>query len=456
MKIPNLLQLIILCFISLRLTGQDHQDKVNQLFKKALSDGHVYSNLEVLCKEVGNRLSGSPGAAAAVEYTRALMSDYGFDSVWLQPVMVPNWKRGKKEILRINQSVMGSMELNALALGNAIGTGPDGIAADVIIAKDMDHLEELGKQVEAKIVFINGKADPTMYQTFRAYGGAVLQRAYGASEAAKYGARAVIIRSITQSQDDIPHTGSLRYKANMPRITAVAISTNDADMLSSLLSKGKVSAYVETHCEMKPDVLSYNVIGQINGQESDDYIAVGGHLDSWDVGEGAHDDGTGCMQGIEALRLLKETGYKPKRNLRAVMWMNEENGLAGGREYARVAESLGEKHLAAMESDRGGFLPIGFTSTGDESRQNILQSFKKYFHSWGLHDFEKPGGGADIGPLAQQGTFLVGLLPDGQRYFRYHHTPEDIFEAVDRRELEMGAAAMASMLYLIDQTGLEE
>jgi carboxypeptidase Q len=446
---------LILISSSILAFAQDHQQKVNELFKTVLSEGEVYQNLEFLCKGVGNRLSGSPGAAAAVEYTRALMEDYGFDSVWLQPVMVPNWKRGKKEIIRINESVMGSLSLNGLALGNAIGTGSEGVAGEIIEAKDLDHLEELGKKVEGKIVFLNGKADPTLYETFRAYGGAVVQRAFGASEAAKYGAKAVIIRSITQSSDDIPHTGSLRYKPNMPRITAVAISTNDADMLSNLLTKGSVTGYVETHCEMKENVLSYNVIGQINGSSSDEIIAVGGHLDSWDVGEGAHDDGSGCMQAIEALGLIKASGYQPSRNIRAVMWMNEENGLAGGTEYAKQAELLNEKHFAAIESDRGGFLPIGFTSTGDETKQNVLRSFQKYFLPWGIHDFERAGGGADIGPLAKQGTFLVGLLPDGQRYFRYHHTPADVFETVDRRELEMGSAAMAAMIYLIDQTGLE-
>ncbi|MFT4736539.1 MAG: carboxypeptidase Q [Cyclobacteriaceae bacterium] len=434
--------------------SQDYQKTVDTIFEEALSNGEVYGNLEYLCKEVGNRLSGSPGAAAAVEYTRALMIDYGFDTVYLQPVMVPNWKRGQKEILTINQSSIGSFSLKSLALGNSVGTGALGLSAQVIEASGMEELEKLGKQVEGKIVFLNGKMNAANYRTFKAYGNAVVQRAYGASEAAKYGAKAVIVRSITQANDDTPHTGSLRYKPNITRIPAVAISTNDADLLSSLLSKSTLSVYLETHCEMKADILSHNVIGQINGSDGDKYIAAGGHLDSWDVGEGAHDDGSGCMQGIEALRLLKEIGYQPKNNLRAVMWMNEENGGAGGRGYADAALKLKEKHLAALESDRGGFLPIGFTSSGVEEQQAIFKSFATYFKKWGLHDFEQSGGGADIGPLAQQETFLVGLLPDGQRYFRYHHTPADVFETVDRRELEMGAAAMASMMMLIDQTGL--
>ena len=446
--------LFILFFISYssKMIAQPQQIMVDSLFKVALRDGRVYQDLEKLCKDVGHRLSGSPGAAAAVEYTRALMEQYGFDTVYLQPVMVPNWKRGQKEIVRITSGSMGTVDLNALALGNSVGTGPAGIYADIVYADNMADLEKLGSKVKDKIVFINGKADPSLYQTFRAYGNAVVQRAYGASEAAKFGAKAVIIRSITQSLDDIPHTGSLRYKPNIPQIPAVAISTKDADMLSKMLKQASAKVYMETHCEMKPDVLSYNVIGQINGSEIDEYIAVGGHLDSWDVGEGAHDDGSGCMQAIEAVRLLKVTGYQPKRSIRAVMWMNEENGLAGGREYAAQAEQLQEKHLAAIESDRGGFLPVGFTSSGTDAQQQLLQSFASYFQPWGLHSFDQPGGGADIGPLAQQGVFLIGLLPDSQRYFRYHHTPADVFETVDRRELEMGAAAMAAMIYLMDQS----
>ncbi len=447
--------IIILITAPFLALGQSDSAVVKSIYDEALSNSPVYENLRVLCKDVGNRLSGSTGAAAAVEYTRQLMMEYDFDTVFLQPVMVPWWVRGKKEIARVTDSKAGSLELDILALGNSVGTGPEGVRAQVVEVSGMEEVEELGKELEGKIVFYNGPMDRTLTETFRAYGNAVIQRAYGASEAAKYGAKAVIVRSMTQALDDVPHTGSLRYKPNMPRIPAVAVSTEDAELLSLLLKQEQVELYLETHCEIREDVLSYNVIGQLNGSEfPDEYIAVGGHLDSWDVGEGAHDDGSGCMQAIEALRLFKELGIQPKRTIRAVMWMNEENGLAGGREYARVAAEEGLNHIAAIESDRGGFLPIGFSSTGDSESQTKLRSWKSLFLPYGLYNFDRNGGGADIGPLAQNGTFLIGLLPDGQRYFRYHHTPADVFEAVDRRELELGAASMSALIYLIDQYGL--
>jgi len=451
-KFILLLQIIPVCVFA-----QSHEANIKRIYDEELTNGHVYENLRVLCKEIGNRLSGSPEAAAAVEYTRQLMTSYGFDTVYLQPVMVPHWVRGEKDVVRIvNSDKMGTVELNSLALGNAIGTGPGGIAAEVLEVGSIKEVNELGKKMKGKIVFYNGKMDPTVINTFSAYGGAVIQRAYGASEAGKFGARAVIIRSITNRQDDIPHTGSLRYKPMMPRIPALAISTNDADLLSALLKEQRdLKLYVESHGKHLEDVLSYNVIGEIRGSEfPGEIIAVGGHLDSWDVGEGAHDDGSGCMQAIEALRLFKAFGWQPRRTLRAVMWMNEENGLRGGQEYARVAKEKGEKHIAAIESDSGGLLPIGFASSGTEEQREKLQSWKSYFLPYNVWQFDQRGGGADIGPLRDHGTLLIGLRPDSQRYFIYHHTPADVFEAVDRRELELGAAAMAALVYLIDQEGI--
>ncbi|MEQ9466310.1 MAG: M20/M25/M40 family metallo-hydrolase [Ekhidna sp.] len=449
-------KLISLLFLLPILISAQHEETIKKIYDESLSNGHVYENLRYLCKEIGNRLSGSPEAAAAVEYTKQLMESYGFDTVYLQPVMVPHWVRGKKEVVRaINSDKHGTFEMNALALGNSVGTGPEGILGDVIEVSGIDEVNELGKKVEGKIVFYNGEMDPTIINTFGAYGGAVIQRSSGASEAAKYGAKAIIIRSVTNRQDDIPHTGSLRYKALINQIPAVAISTNDADKLSAILKEQKLNVYIETHCQILPDVLSYNVIGELRGSEfADEIIAVGGHLDSWDVGEGAHDDGSGCMQAVEAVRLFKTLGIKPKRTLRAVMWMNEENGLRGGQEYARVAKEKGEKHIAALESDSGGFQPLGFSMSGNENQKTKVRAWKDYFLPYRVWDFTQNGGGADIGPLSQQGTLLIGLRPSTQRYFIYHHTPADVFEAVDRRELELGAASMAAMIYLIDREGL--
>lgn len=453
--------LLILPFLlvnSLTHAQNTQSEMIRSIYNEALTAGESYQNLKYLCKEIGPRLSGSPQAAAAVEYTFRLMQEYDFDTVFLQPVVVPRWKRGDVETVRItNSKTHGTIELSCTTIGNSIGTGQNGILANVIEVSGMEEVEELGKKLEGKIVFYNGPMDPTLLSTFRAYGNAVIQRAFGASEAAKYGAKAVIIRSMSNTINDIPHTGSLRYKPNMPRIPAMAISTEDAELLSELLKKeGDLNIFMETHCEMRGEVESYNVIGQLNGVEKgSEYIVVGGHLDSWDVGEGAHDDGSGCMQAIEALRILKDLGYQPKRNIRAVMWMNEENGLMGGREYAKQADINKEKHIAALESDRGGFSPRGFTMTGNDDQIGKVKKWKSLFEPYDLLSWDQPGGGADIGPLAPQGTLLIGLLPDSQRYFEYHHTPADVFETVNQRELELGAAAMSSMIYLLDSEGVE-
>ena len=459
--------LTLFLFLPIIVLSQSHKENIKKLYDEAFSNGRAYEDLRYLCKEIGNRLSGSPEAAAAVEYTKQLMESYDFDTVYLQPVMVPHWVRGGMDIVRIvNSDKVGSMELNNLALGNALGTGPGGVSAEVVQFNSMEEImgerskketEALRAKIEGKIVFMNTKMDPTIINNFRAYGGAVVTRAYAASEAGKYGARAVVIRSVTNRQDDIPHTGSLRYKPLMPRIPAFAISTNDADLLDGLLKEQKdLKLYVESHGKQLPDVLSYNVIGEIRGTEKpDEIISVGGHLDSWDVGEGAHDDGGGCIQAIEALRLYKALDWKPKRTLRAVMWMNEENGLKGGQEYAKVARELGENHIAAIESDAGSFRPLGFSSSGDSLQREKMKSWKSFFEPYGLWKFDQQGGGADIGPLRDQGTLLIGLRPNTQRYFIYHHTPADVFEAVDRRELELGAASMAAMMYLLEQEGVD-
>ena len=442
------------------VSAQEKSDEVMiaSIYDEVLSNSPIYENLKVLCKDVGHRLSGSTGAAAAVEYTRQLMIAYGFDTVYLQPVMVPNWKRGPVEILKItNSKKRGVIDLNALALGNSMGTGPQGILAEIIELKGLSEIQEHKNELAGKIVFFNGPMNPTLLETFSAYGAAVSQRSSGAAQTAPYGAKAIIVRSMTQSLDDVPHTGSLHYQKDIKAIPAMSISTKDANLLSQLLKdQTDLHIYMENYAEMLPETQSFNVIGQLTGTLfPDEYIAVGGHLDSWDVGEGAHDDGSGCMQGIEVLRVFKSLNLKPKRTLRAVMWMNEENGSKGGKAYADLSESRKEHHIAAIESDRGGFVPRGFTSTGSAKQKQQLSQWKVLFEPYGLHDFDRTGGGADIRPLSKQGTFLIGLLPDGQRYFRYHHTEKDVFEAVDRRELELGAASMASLVYLMDQYGVD-
>lgn len=451
--------LLLIVISNLCLAQSSDETTIRQIYDKALAEGKSYSMLDYLSNKIGSRLSGSPGAAAGVEWSRHVMEDFGFDSVWLQPVMVPHWVRGQKEIGRIvNTKKMGTVEVNVCALGGSISTGPDGIVANIVEVQNFEQLAQLGKKnVQGKIVFFNRPMDPTKINTFSAYGGAVNQRGGGASEAAKYGAVAVLVRSMGVNSEDYPHTGGMRYAADVAKIPAFAISTKHADLLSRLVKDDKgLQVYVESHCETLEDAPSYNVIGEIKGGEyKDEVILVGGHLDSWDLAQGAHDDGAGCVQSIEVLRILSTMGYKPKRTLRAVMFMNEENGLMGGRKYAELAALGKQKHIAAIESDRGGFAPRGFTISATESVRRKIQSWKPLLEQYGLSDFEQEGGGADIGPLAPQGTALIGYLPDSQRYFNYHHTSADTFDKVDKRELELGAASMTALVYLIDQYGFK-
>lgn len=456
MKTTTFFTLLLAISITGYSQSTDEKD-IKKLYDEALTRGESYSMLRELTTKAPARLSGSPNAAAAVEWSRHAMEQFGFDSVWLQPVMVPHWVRGNKEVAKAITKKQGAVDLTVLALGGSIGTGAQGVSAQVVEVRDFEELKNLGeKGVKGKIVFFNRPMDPTLIQTFAAYGGAVNQRGAGPSEAAKYGAAAVVVRSMGSNLEDYAHTGGLRYAPNIGKIPAVAISTRHAELLSQLLKEEKdLQFFLQTTCEILPDAPSFNVIGELRGSENPNkYIVVSGHLDSWDVGQGAHDDGSGCVQAIEVLRIFKAIGYKPKNTIRAVMYMNEENGLRGGIEYAKQAELKKEKHIAAMESDRGGFTPRGFTMSAPEEMKNKVKSWKPLLEGYGLTDFNGEGGGADIGPLAPQGVPLFGYLPDSQRYFDYHHTQEDTFDKVSKRELELGAAAMAALTFLIDSKGL--
>ncbi|WP_083610380.1 M20/M25/M40 family metallo-hydrolase [Pontibacter flavimaris] len=432
---------------------------IKKIYDNALTSYESHDNLRFLTKNIGARLSGSPQAAAAVEWSRQVMEKMDLDTVYLQEVMVPHWVRGEKEIGRvINSKLVGTVDMNILALGASVGTGKQGLSAEVVEVKNFEELEKLGKKkVKGKIVFFNRPFDNTHIHTGSAYGAAVDQRGGGPVAAAKLGAVGVLVRSMTNDINDVPHTGSTRYEEGVEKIPAAAISTKHAEQLSSLLKDDpNLRFYMRMTSETLPDVLSYNVIGEIKGTEKpDEIVLVGGHLDSWDVGEGAHDDGTGCMQSIEVLRLFNELGIKPKRTIRAVLFMNEENGLRGGVKYAEVAKAKGEKHVAAIESDAGGFTPRGFGLDGSKEQLQAVLAWKPLLAPYGLHDIAPGYGGADIGPLKGQGAVaLIGFKPDSQRYFDYHHTEIDTFEQVNRREMQLGAASMASLAYLLSEYGL--
>jgi len=430
---------------------------IRQIYETALTQPKGYEWLEYLCKKIGGRLAGSPEAAAAVAFTRQIMDTLGLDRVYLQELKVPHWIRGRQEKAFVTHSKRYSaLPLRICALGNAVGTGEKGIEGQVIEVKKMEELETLGREkLAGKLVFFNMPMENHYPNPFTAYGLASAGRRAGASEAAKYGAIGVIVRSLTTNIDEFPHTGSLRYALNIPKIPAIALATIDAEALSNALKiEPEMQIYFETHCQTLPDTTSYNVIGEIKGSEKpEEIISVGGHLDSWDLGEGAHDDGAGCVQSIEVARLFKQLNIKPKRTIRIVMFMNEENGLRGGQKYAEEAERLKEKHILALETDAGGFSPRSI-GIGDEA-QNVdkLLKWQPLFVPYAIQ-LQKNGGGADISTLRPLGTILVGLQPDSNRYFDFHHTSKDNFEAVNMRELQLGAASITAFIYLVAQYGI--
>lgn len=429
---------------------------IRNIYNQALANGKSYEWLRYLTKQIGPRLSGSAGSQKAVDWSKQTMDGLGLDRVFLQNVTVPHWVRGAEETAHIH---IGNQKtaVPIAALGGSVATGPNGVEAGVVEVQSFPQLRALGpERVRGKIVFFNRPMDPTKINTFEAYSGAVEQRANGATEAAKLGAVGAIVRSMTNVRDDNPHTGGMRYGTGVPLIPTAAISTNGADLLSqSLKINPNLMFYFKQSCETLPDAKSYNVVGEIRGSEKpDEIIVVGGHLDSWDLAEGAHDDGAGCVQSMEVLRILKTLGIKPKRTIRAVLFANEENGLRGGIRYADLAKQNNEKHIAAVESDNGGFTPRGFGIVGTAEQRAKAVAWKPLLAPYGLTDIGPGSGGADIGPLAQLGTVLFGFKPDSQRYFDYHHTPVDRFEAVSQRELELGAASMAALVYLLDQYGL--
>lgn len=436
----------------------DDTKMVKAIFDYVLVKGESYQLLDHLCNQIGPRLSGSDGAARAVEWGKKVMEEDGFDRVYLQEVMVPHWERGGQEIAKIMLKGGGEDPLNVLAIGGSVATDPDGLTAEVVEVQSLDEVAELGEEkIKGKIVFYNRAFDQRNINTGASYGGAVDQRVAGPSQAAKYGALGVVIRSVSSSFDDEPHTGTLRYKDDVARIPAAALGVQSAMRLTAALHKNRsLKLYLNMSCRWLPDVKSYNVVGELTGSEHpDEIILVGGHLDSWDVAQGAHDDGAGSVQSIGVLRTLQQLNYKPKHTIRAVLFMNEENGSRGGKKYAELAGKNNEKHIIAIETDAGGFVPRGFGVTASDATLAKMRSWLPHFDINTISYINKGGGGADIRPLnAMYGVPTVGLRTDSQRYFYIHHSRLDVFSAVYRRELELGTGALAALIYLVDKNGL--
>jgi hypothetical protein len=458
MKKYTLITLLLTMFYA---EAQQQKDSLmlQSIYRTALLDGKAYDWLDYLTNQIGGRLSGSLNAERAVEWSKEELEKLNLDKVWLQPVLVPKWVRGPKEFALIETEPGVTFNVPITALGGSVATPSVGLKAEVVEVQNFEELAALGREkIDGKIVFFNRPMQADLISTFSAYGGCVNQRYDGAREASQYGAIGVIVRSMSLRMDDYPHTGAMSY-GDQPiskRIPAAAISTNAAEKLSNLLKIApKLKFLFRQQCKQYDDVLSYNVIGEITGSEyPDEIILVGGHLDSWDVGDGAHDDGAGCVQSMEVLRLFQQLDYKPKRTLRVVLFMNEENGLRGGRKYAEMAALKGETHIFALESDAGGFTPRGFNLDLPDHEFAQIRSWEPLFKPYLIHYFEKGGSGADIGPLKTKTNVLAGLRPDSQRYFDHHHAATDTFGAVNKRELELGAATLTSLIYLYDTYGL--
>ncbi|MFY7964644.1 MAG: M20/M25/M40 family metallo-hydrolase [Chitinophagaceae bacterium] len=448
-----LLAIVLLPFIGVSQNS-------DSIFIKKMSDdillnGKAYDWLHHLTKKIGNRISGSLAFAKAMDWGNKTMNEAGADNVILQECKVPHWVRGNGdviEIISINNQKQKHI-LHSIALGNSNG----GTAkANVIAIKSFDELEKRKDEIKGKIVFFNYAFNQTYVETFNAYGDAGKYRYLGAAKAAKYGAVGCLVRSLSGSTDNLPHTGMMKYNDSFPKIPAAALGLQDADKLWDLCSKNQVIVSIKTHGKMMADAVAFNVIGELKGStNTDEFITIGGHLDSWDVGEGAHDDGAGVVQTMEVLRVLKAMNYKPKHTIRFVLFANEENGLKGGIKYAEEAATKNEKHLFALETDGGGFTPRGFSLKLNNEQLKKVQSWIHLLQPYGTYKLEAGGGGADIGPLNEKlKTPVAELLPDSQRYFDLHHTENDVFENVNKRELLLGAVNMAALIYLVDKYGL--
>lgn len=457
------LKALCLFFIPFSLLAQKEDSAyIKKISDEILTNGKAYENLRYLTKKIGGRLAGSPQMVLSEIWGLQLMQESGADKAWMQECMVPHWVRGGRDEAIASYTDKGSTKksakksLDIIALGNSMGSGKKGVTAEIIRVYSFDELEKRKDEVKDKIVFYNYKFNDTYINTFNAYRDAGQYRGQGPSRAAKYGAKGVIIRSLSHATDNSPHTGSTRYDSNYAKIPAAAVGLRDADWLDQQVGKGKVTVSLKTYGYFLPDTIGHNIIGELTGSEfPDQIITVGGHLDSWDNCEGAHDDGAGCVQTIEILRAFKAIGFKPKRTIRFVLFANEENGLRGGNKYADEAKAKNENHILAIESDAGGFTPRGLGLSGSEEQFQKFLSWKPLIAPYGCTEFNRGGGGADIGPLNRAlKTPTASLNPDTQRYFDIHHARSDNFEAVNKRELELGAVNMAALIYLVDKYGL--
>jgi carboxypeptidase Q len=413
----------------------------------AAGERTAWERLAWMADTYGHRLSGSAALESAIDWTLSVMREDGLEAVRREPVMVPRWVRGE-ERARIVAPI--DRELHLLGLGGTVGTGKKALRAEVVVTPRLEDVKGLGAAAKGKIVLINQVMPPFDHEHQQThYGTTVTSRSSGASEAARVGAAATLIRSVTARSLQSPHTGSLRYAEGVAKIPAAALSVEDAELLARLAARGPVTVELSLGAKTLPDALSGNAIGELRGRElPEEVVVIGGHIDSWDVGDGSSDDGSGCLMAMEAVRLLLKAGLRPRRTIRVVLFTNEENGLRGGIAYHAAHKA--ERHVAAIEADVGAGAPRGFGIAGaDEAAIKAVQAYAPLFTALGADALEAGGGGADISPLTADGVLSLGLQPDVSGYFDLHHSAADTIDKIDPEHLERNAAALALMAYIL-------
>lgn len=419
---------------------EPYRDAANRLIGEAIGSGFAWERLAYIGDTFGNRLSGSPNLDAAIQWALAEMKKDGLENVHAEPVKVPHWVRGRESLEIVAPT---PQPLVMLGLGNSVGTPAGGIEADLLVVGSFDELEAAGDRVKGRIVLFN--------VPFTNYGETVRYRASGPSRAAALGAVAVLVRSVGPPGLRTPHTGSLNYAADQPKIPAAAVTTEDAARLQRMQDRGtpvRLKLMMEAH--FLPDADSANVVGEIRGREiPDEVVVIGGHFDSWDVGTGSMDDGGGCVVTWEALRMMKKLNLRPRRTVRVVLWTNEENGGRGGQGYRDRHRAELANHVAMMESDSGTFRPLGFGFTGSDAARARLRDVATLLKGIQADAIGPNGGGADIGPSVQAGNIPALSLEVAGDYFLLHHSPADTVDKIDPQDFAKSAAAVAVMTYVI-------
>lgn len=425
----------------------DYRAPAGRIIGAALTSNKAYSRLAHLTDHIGHRLSGSKALERGIEWAIAEMKKDGFDNVRAEKVMVPHWVRGEESLEMLAPE---PRKLRMLGLGNSLGTPANGTTAEAVVVRSFDELETLGERVRGKIVVYN--------VPFTTYGATVRYRSSGASRAARYGAVGALVRSVTPVSLQTPHTGGLIYDEKQPKIPAAALTIEGAELLQRMHDRGeRITLRLKMEAKFLPDAESANVVAEIKGTERpDEVVLISGHFDSWDVGQGAHDDGGGCIVAWEAARLLKELGLRPRRTIRVVLYTNEENGLRGGNAYRDAHRAELSKHILAIESDSGVYRPegIGLAATAPPQARANLLAIMRLLAGIGADGVAANGGGADIGPIMREGVVGASLDVEGSRYFDIHHTAADTLDKIDPKDLALCVATMAVVAYTVADAGL--